>query len=128
MIRLIEHIPWLIGAAIFIFFALPAGFAAMAAFLGFAGAFGPSTKRGEAKVGDFSFKGPLSIGLIVLAIMFAYKALNNQNGDDLNQNSYDPAMYMPTYDPYLRNINRQSLSQRRQLYRPGEILGGYSSE
>jgi hypothetical protein len=122
MIGLIEHIPWLIGAAIFIFFALPAGFAAMAAFLGFAGAFGPSTKRGEAKVGDFSFKGPLSIGLIVLAIIFAYKALNNQNEDDLNQNGYDPAMYIPTYEPHL------SLSQRRQLYRPGEIISGYSRE
>ena len=81
MVQIIEHIPWLALAAFFIFVVIPAGWAAMAGFLGLAGAFGPTNdeKHGEAKVGGVSFKGPLRIGLIVLAIIFAYIALHNNS-------------------------------------------------
>ena len=50
MVQIIEHIPWLALAAFFIFVVIPAGWAAMAGFLGLAGAFGRTNdeKHGEA--------------------------------------------------------------------------------
>lgn len=84
-IKLLEHLPLLAMVVVFIFIAVPAGWAAISGFFGIMGAFArgeEADKHGEVKVGRVSFKGPIRLGLITLAIIFALIALYAAGNND----------------------------------------------
>jgi hypothetical protein len=80
IIHILEHLPALFLALGFIFVAIPAGWAAISGFLGIMASFARGKEAdypGEVKVGRVSFKGPVRLGLVVLAVIFALIALRD---------------------------------------------------
>jgi len=78
ILHLLEHLPAIVIALGFILVAAPAGLAAISGFLGIMAAFGQgkeADKHREVKVGRVFFKGPVRLGLVALAIIFALIAL-----------------------------------------------------
>ena len=90
IIHILEHPPVLVMVLGFIFVAVPAGWAAISGFLGITAVFARGNAAdhpGEVKVGGVSFKGPIRLGLITLAIIFALIALYaNGNNDQYGTN------------------------------------------
>lgn len=81
-IHLLEHAHLLVILCVFFFAAIPAGWAAMAGFFAIIGTFfrgKEADKAGEVTVGKISFKGPIRLGLIAIAIIFAIIAYRNSD-------------------------------------------------